>query len=142
MSRTPEATNALYVRLPAGAAAKLDRAAQAVGAAKKDVVAALVSRYVDPDSTQGLGELGELVGTGPVSVDPGERAMAMGTYSFQRYELPEVLTPEQASELLQVPEEDLTRLAEAGELPGRRIGGRWRFSRAGLVRWLSEGQAP
>ena len=27
-------------------------------------------------------------------------------------------------------------LAEAGELPGRRIGGDWRFPRAALLEWL------
>src|SRR4051794_41766067 len=41
---------ALYVRLPADEARKLDRAAHAVGAPKKDLVAGLVARYVDPDT--------------------------------------------------------------------------------------------
>ena len=28
-------------------------------------------------------------------------------------------------------------LAEAGKLPGRRIGDRWRFSRTALIAWLA-----
>lgn len=28
------------------------------------------------------------------------------------------------------------KLAQEGKLPGRKIGGRWRFSRAELDRWL------
>jgi excisionase family DNA binding protein len=42
-------------------------------------------------------------------------------------------------ELLQVPEEELIALAEAGRLPGRRIGEHWRFARPALIAWLSEG---
>ena len=40
-------------------------------------------------------------------------------------------------ELLAVPESAILELAEAGELPGRRIGGAWRFSRAALLAWLA-----
>jgi excisionase family DNA binding protein len=28
-------------------------------------------------------------------------------------------------------------LAEAGELPGRRVGGDWRFAREAVLRWLA-----
>jgi len=38
--RPPEPESALYVRLPANAADKLDRAADLLGIAKKDLVAA------------------------------------------------------------------------------------------------------
>src|SRR5919202_1355692 len=47
-------TTALFVRLPAEQARKLDRAAHALGSPKKDLVAGLVDRYVDPDSRDGL----------------------------------------------------------------------------------------
>src|ERR1700750_1657868 len=54
--RTPADPNtaALFVRLPPSEARKRDRAAPAVGAPKKDLVAGLVARYVDPDSDDGL----------------------------------------------------------------------------------------
>ncbi len=45
---------ALFVRLPSAAVDKLDRAAEALGMLKKDLVAGLVSKYVDPDSDDGL----------------------------------------------------------------------------------------
>ena len=48
-----------------------------------------------------------------------------------------MLTPEQAAELLQVSETEVVELAEAGKLPGRRIGDRWRFSRPALIAWLA-----
>jgi len=56
--RAPE--GALFVRLPALAVEKLDRAAEALGMRKKDLVAGLVTRYVDPDSQRGLSALGAL----------------------------------------------------------------------------------
>src|SRR3954453_21093782 len=56
---------ALYVRLPADEARKLDRAAHAVGAPKKDLVAGLVARYVDPDTDRGLAALRRLGAEAP-----------------------------------------------------------------------------
>jgi excisionase family DNA binding protein len=47
-----------------------------------------------------------------------------------------VLTLEQAAALLQVDAAEVAALAEAGELPGRRIGGDWRFPRTALLEWL------
>jgi excisionase family DNA binding protein len=136
MPRHSLPTNALYVRLPAGEAEKLDRAAQALGIHKKDLVAGLVSRYVDPDTQRGLGELDKLATPRRVTLELGESSPALGSYSFHQYELPEVLTPEQAAQLLQVAAQIVIALAESGELPGRKLNGEWRFSRAGLVAWL------
>ena len=136
MPRLSSPTNALYVRLPAGEAEKLDRAAQALGVPKKDLVAGLVSRYVDPDTQRGLEELDQLTAPRRVTVELGESAPAVGSYSFHPYELPEVLSPQQAGQLLQLAVEVVVRLAESGELPGRKLDGEWRFSRAGLVAWL------
>jgi hypothetical protein len=136
MPRRSSLTSALYVRLPGEEADKLDRAAQALGVHKKDLVAGLVSRYVDPDTQRGLGELGELATPRRVTVELGENAPAVGSYSFHPYELPEVLTPEQAGQLLQLAAQVVIGLAESGELPGRKLDGEWRFSRAGLVAWL------
>jgi excisionase family DNA binding protein len=38
-----------------------------------------------------------------------------------------------------VEEAAILELAERGELPGRRIGEAWRFSRAALLQWLAAG---
>src|SRR4051794_5855600 len=115
---------ALFVRLPAEAVDKLDRASERLGMRKKDLVAGLVSKFVDPDSRRGLTALGS----------------TFGSYSFQPYEPelpPEVLNAEQAGQLLQIDESLVVDMAEAGKLPGRKLGDAWRFSRAALVTWLS-----
>jgi excisionase family DNA binding protein len=125
-ARTP-AESALYVRLPAQAAERLDRAAEALGMRKKDLVAGLVSRYVDPDTRSGLSALGTL----------GEPGHTVGAYSFQPYDPPEVMNAEQAGDFLQIDEAVVIEMAEEGKLPGRKLGKEWRFSRAALVAWLS-----
>jgi excisionase family DNA binding protein len=127
---------ALFVRLPANAVDKLHRAAEAMGMRKKDLVASLVSKYVDPDSRRGLSALGALSGR-QVTVELGEPAATVGAYSFRAYDPPEVLNAEQAGQFLQIDEATVIELAEANELPGRKLGAAWRFSRAALVAWLS-----
>lgn len=136
MSKKPPPEGALYVRLPATAVDKLDRAAEALGMRKKDLVAGLVSKYVDPDSRRGLSELGAL-SSRKITVEVGEPAATMGSYSFQAYAPPEVLDAEQAGQLLQIDEPLVIEMAESGKLPGRKLGAVWRFSRAALVAWLS-----
>jgi excisionase family DNA binding protein len=130
--RTP-----LFVRLPAEHAARLDRAAARVPAAKKDLIAGLVDRYVDPESAEGLAALRDLATPRRVVVDLGEKAPVVGHAAFRATEPPAVLDAEQAAELLSVPAADLIELAERGELPGRRIGAAWRFSRQALLDWLT-----
>jgi excisionase family DNA binding protein len=113
MPKKPAPEGALFVRLPAAAADKLDRAAETLGMRKKDIVAGLVTRYVDPDNR--------------------------GSYSFRPYDSPlEVMNARQAAEFLQIEEAVVLELAEAGKLPGRKLGAAWRFSRAALVEWLSK----
>jgi hypothetical protein len=149
MPRKTAIEGALFVRLPATAVGKLDRAAEALGMRKKDLVAGLVSRYVDPDSRRGLSALGALA-THKVAVElggVGRKEAAVGAYSFQPYDSaspeapPEVLSAEQAGKLLQIGEAIVREMAEAGKLPGRKLGfgpgAVWRFSRAALVAWLS-----
>lgn len=125
MPKKPPPETPLYVRLPNAAVEKLDRAAAALGMRKKDLVANLVTRYVDPDSQQGLSAL----------------SAKLGSYSFKAYasELPEILSAEQAGQFLQIPEQSVIELAEAGELPGKKLGTLWRFAREALVAWLSTG---
>src|SRR5688572_6469804 len=132
MAKKNPPDTALYVRLPATAGEKLDRASEALGIAKKDLVAGLVARYVDPDSQRGLSALGSLSQPRKVSVDVGDGGPAVGSYSFQPYDPPEVMTAEQAAQLLQIEEALVVELAEAGKLPGRKLGAVWRFSRGAL----------
>ncbi|HEX7839281.1 MAG TPA: helix-turn-helix domain-containing protein [Kofleriaceae bacterium] len=137
MSKKTPPETALYVRLPQAAVDKLDRAALALGVHKKDLVAGLVSKYVDPDSRHGLHALGTLSQPRRVTLDLGDPSPALGSYSFQPYDPPEVMNAEQAGQLLQIDEQVVIELAEAGKLPGRKLGHAWRFSRAALVAWLA-----
>jgi len=125
--RKPPSERPLYVKLPTTAADNLHRAAEALGIAKKDLVANLVTKYVDPDNQKTKTRLGG----GP----------QLGAYSFHPYDPPEVMNVEQAAEFLQVEEPIVIELAEAGQLPGRKLGSQWRFSRDALVEWLSHPQS-
>ena len=51
-----------------------------------------------------------------------------------------MLSPAEVADLLQVEEELVTRLADEGELPGRRIGDEWRFARTAVLEWLGGGE--
>ena len=48
----------------------------------------------------------------------------------------EVMTLAEAADYLGVEQAEVERLAESGDLPGRRIGDEWRFSRAAIEDWL------
>jgi len=113
-------TTPLYVRLPRREADLLDRAAFEGRISKRELVTSLVQRYLGDDD--GKASTPELV---------------LGRAHFRPVEAPAVLTLEQAAELLQVDTAEVAALAEAGELPGRRLSGGWRFPRAALLEWLA-----
>lgn len=54
----------------------------------------------------------------------------------------EVLNAEEAAEFLGFSLYTLREKARAGEIPGRKIGREWRFSRRLLLEWLEEGSRP
>lgn len=136
MRRKTAPESALFVRLPATAVERLDRAAQALGMRKKDLIAGLLSRYVDPDSSAGLSALGSISAV-KTRGTLDETAPTRGAYSFAPYDPPEVMNAEQTGQFLQIEEALVVDLAEAGKLPGRKLGTDWRFSRTALVAWLS-----
>jgi excisionase family DNA binding protein len=110
MEREP--TSPLFVRLPAASAEKLSRAAFELKTPKRELVTDLVDRY--------LGAEGIVVGQA-ASETRG----------------PDVLTVEQLAEFLQVDEKEVRALAAKGELPGRKLGRHWRFSRQAVLDWLA-----
>jgi excisionase family DNA binding protein len=113
----PDDTSALFVRLPRREADLLDRAAFEGRVSKRELVTSLVRRYLDDDTPK--------------------PELTLGRYSFRPADAPDVLTLEQAAALLQVDATEVAALADGGELPGRRIGGEWRFPRAALLEWLA-----
>lgn len=67
---------------------------------------------------------------------PGKRSANGSAPGSGAAEAHEVLTLSEAAAYLRASEADVLRLAEMSELPGRRIGGGWRFLKAGLQEWL------
>jgi excisionase family DNA binding protein len=114
----------LFVRLPAAEADKLDRASHELRVAKKDLVTALVARAQFDDMRR-------------VVIETGGDEWTVGRADFRPNPAPEVLTLDGAAELLQLPAEAVAELAAAGELPGRKVGDEWRFSRAAVLAWLA-----
>lgn len=49
----------------------------------------------------------------------------------------EILTAQEAADYLAISVRTLRRMTKAGVVPGQKIGGEWRFSRSGLLAWLS-----
>ena len=110
MQREPTAP--LFVRLPAASAERLNRAAFELKTPKRALVAGVVDRYLGADES------------------------VVGRAATQVRE-PDVLTVEQLAELLQVDAPTVRKLAAAGELPGRKLGRHWRFSRHAVLEWLA-----
>jgi excisionase family DNA binding protein len=54
----------------------------------------------------------------------------------------EIMTPREAAEYLSVHVRTIYRLAKNGEIPGRKIGGSWRFKKDTLDDWLSWKENP
>jgi excisionase family DNA binding protein len=106
-----EPTSPLFVRLPQASAEKLSRAAFELKTPKRELVADLVDRYLGAEDV-GVGRATQL-------------------------REPDVLTIEQLAELLQVDEKTVRSLAAKGELPGRKVGRQWRFSREAVLDWLA-----
>ena len=130
--REPDYT-ALFVSIPAAEAEKLHRAADVLRTPKRELITKLVAHF-DPEDPVWTREV-----SGPEA--PGvEAEWTLGRHSFRPIETPEVLTPAQLAELLQVDEETVVELAERQELPGRKVGEEWRFSRAAVLAWLGEEQ--
>ena len=122
----------LFVRLPTAEADKLDRVAFERKTPKQKLVADLVAHYLEPPQP----------GRREVRVTLDEGSLAVGRASVTPAEPPEVLTVAQLAELLQVDERTVRRLAARGELPGRKVGRDWRFSRRSVLDWLDGRETP
>jgi excisionase family DNA binding protein len=97
----------LYVRLPEDAAEKLDRAAFELRTPKQNLVAQLVQDH-----------------------------LTVGRHEFFPNAVEDVLTADEAAELLRSDVATVIAMADDGKLPGRKVGDEWRFARAALLRWL------
>lgn len=116
-----EPTKALYVRVPAGLADRLDRVSERLGMSKRDIITRLVGDRLEVDDA-----------LQPIRIweddKPRNTVVPMNRS--------EVLSLEEAAALLRVEPKDIKEMAEAGELPGRKVGSQWRFSYTALMNWL------
>jgi excisionase family DNA binding protein len=121
-----EKRTALYVRIPQSQAEKLDRVAFELKVPKQDLIAGLVEDMkIAPGFTRRRTEV--------VEVDD---SLSVGRASFLPYGQPEVLRLAEAADLLQVEQDVVVEMAETGDIPGRKLGDDWRFSRIALIDWL------
>jgi excisionase family DNA binding protein len=118
--RTP-----LYVRIPTAQAEELDRAAFTLKRSKQDLVAGLLTSYGDLDTLR------------RVTVETTDDGLTIGHAEFRPFAPPDVLTTAQLAEWLQVDDQAIAELADSGELPGRKVGGEWRFAREAVLAWLA-----
>jgi excisionase family DNA binding protein len=123
----------VFVRLPRSQAAALDRLAAESGRAKQHVVSELVAQALTAPGPAPL-----TVGRVELSTAPASRHNA--ALSVPRDD--EILTLDDVASLLRLPADAVQARAEAGDLPGRRFGKEWRFSRLAVLAWLAEGEAP
>ncbi len=120
MDRTP-----LYVRLPKLEAQRLDEVAHRLGRSKQDLIAKLVASLGEADTLR------------RVTVETTADHLTVGHAEFRPYDPPDVMTTQQLAGWLQVEEATIDKLAEAGELPGRKLGAEWRFAREAVIAWLA-----
>jgi excisionase family DNA binding protein len=131
-------TAALFVRLPLEEAERLDRFAFERRIPKRDVVRTLLAEHLDEADVMWRQPLPPPLPPMPM---PAGAEIVVGRADFTHAAAHEVLTVEQAAQLLQVEPGDVAALAEAGELPGRKIGESWRFLRSAVLTWLG-GEVP
>ena len=118
--RTP-----LYVRVPAEQAQRLDEAAHTLKRSKQDLVTGLLHTYGDVDTLR------------RVTVETTGDGLTVGHAEFRPFAPPDVLTVDQLAEWLQVEPSAISELADSGDLPGRKLGGEWRFAREAVLAWLA-----
>ncbi len=109
----------LFVRLPKQQVAALDRLADHTGRPKQHLLSELLADRL----ASGTLSVGRLEVANPPEVTDGD-----------------VLTLEEAATLFKLSPEAVQAAAERGDVPGRRFGKAWRFSRLALLTWLGRGE--
>lgn len=117
LGSVPEARAALFVRIPATQTRQLDSRARALGRTKQDLVADLLATSLPARATPQVDQ-------SPPS-DPDD-----------------VLTLDELAAVLKLDPSAVMVRVDAGELPGRRFGDEWRFSRRAVLSWLDGSDSP
>ncbi|MDA8400402.1 MAG: helix-turn-helix domain-containing protein [Actinomycetota bacterium] len=112
-----ETRTALFVRIPTSRARQLDSRAHALGRTKQDLVNDLLESALMPGDVS------------PVEGAPRDAP-------------DEVLTLSELAGLLKLDDDTVLVRVHSGELPGRRFGTEWRFSRRAVLDWLDGHDGP
>jgi hypothetical protein len=114
----PTVMKPLYVRLPEADAERLDAVAAATGRSKRQLVGEALRGHLDAD-------------------EPDSRGQQLTVGRIELREPPvDVMTLPEVASLLRLEERNVEVSAVRGELPGRFIGGEWRFAPAAVLAWL------
>jgi ATP-dependent Clp protease ATP-binding subunit ClpC len=63
------------------------------------------------------------------------------TYNTETHQEKDILNLEEASELLKIDVGEMEELLKTENIPARKIGGQWKFSRSALLKWLGDGNS-
>jgi excisionase family DNA binding protein len=109
--------SALFVRIPISAAKRLESHAKRLGQSKQDLVSTMIA--------EGLSKSSPRHSATPVAVEQIKVSAPL-----------EILTLDELAEFLRVDRSILEARLASGELPARRFGDEWRFSREAVLRWM------
>jgi excisionase family DNA binding protein len=112
----PDKRTPLFVRLPKQQVAALDRLADRTGRPKQHLLSELLADRLTSDALS----VGRIEVANPPDAPHDD-----------------VLTLEEAAALFKLSPDAIQAAAEHGDMPGRRFGNDWRFSRQALLAWLS-----
>jgi excisionase family DNA binding protein len=128
----------LYVRIPQAHAKQLDSLANARGQSKQHLVSEILAvGLADSRTPAGAGATGAGA-TGAGATPAGTSTDGSdGTGTSSTTAGTEVLTTAQVATLLGVTVEAVEEAVRTAGLPGRMIGGDWRFAKAAVLAWLA-----
>jgi excisionase family DNA binding protein len=107
---------ALFVRLPMHVMTSIDELVRSTGRTKQAIVTEFVESAVGASGPQANG-----------ATDADHDA---------------VIDVAEVAALLRVSPQQVLQRVETSDLPGRRFGDEWRFSKAAVLRWLESGEKP
>ncbi len=114
--------SALFVRIPMATARKLESHAKRAGRSKQDVVSTLITEGLQKSTNNAV-----IAPTPPsVVVEPSN----------------DIMTLDELVAFLRVDRAELERRLHAQELPARRFGEEWRFSREAIAHWMEGTDRP
>jgi excisionase family DNA binding protein len=114
---------ALFVRIPMATAKKLESHAKRAGKSKQDVVSTLITEGLQKGIAPSL-----VVPTAPTVSGPEA--------------VSDIMTLDELVAFLRVDRSELERRLQAQELPARRFGDEWRFSREAIAHWMEGTDRP